>query len=201
MKTNNIECRALGSIKRSADNNSRHVEGYAIVFESDSNVIETGFVEVIHRGAITQDDVNQFDVICCLDHDTKRVYARSNKGMGSLTLTVDDYGLKYEFDAPNTSLGDELLEYLDRGDIFESSFCYYVSKDDVKITAKDGRPYHEVNKIRYIADVSPVWHAAYSATEVNHRNFNTNNNIDNMINDFKKAEIKAKLDDIRKNIH
>lgn len=33
----------------------------------------------------------------------------------ALELTIDDTGLKYRFEAPNTVLGDELLEGLRRG--------------------------------------------------------------------------------------
>ena len=65
-----------------------------------------------------------------LNHnEDKGVLARSNKGIGSLTLEIDDKGLKYSFDAPNTALGDELLEGLKRGDITASSFAFKVGKD------------------------------------------------------------------------
>lgn len=48
-------------------------------------------------------------MLCLLNHNEDRgVLARSNKGEGSLTLEIDEIGLKYTFEAPNTALGDEL---------------------------------------------------------------------------------------------
>ena len=69
-------------------------------------------------------------MLCLLNHnEDKGVLARSNKGVGSLTLSIDDRGLKYSFEAPNTALGDELLEGLRRGDISTSSFAFTVKSD------------------------------------------------------------------------
>ena len=45
-----------------------------------------------------------------LNHNEERgVLARSKFGNGSLELTIDDTGLRYKFDAPNTQLGDEII--------------------------------------------------------------------------------------------
>ncbi|MEB3372534.1 HK97 family phage prohead protease [Bacteroides sp. CR5/BHMF/2] len=38
-------------------------------------------------------------------------------------LELDDYGLKYRFEAPSTPDGDFAVEMIKRGDIFGSSFC------------------------------------------------------------------------------
>ena len=70
------------------------------------------------------------DILCLLNHnEDKGVLARSNKGVGSLDLSIDEKGLKYSFDAPKTNLGDELLEGLKRGDITNSSFAFTVGED------------------------------------------------------------------------
>lgn len=108
------EIRNVGNISTSDE--SRKVEGYALVFNSQSE--DLGFYETISTEAITEETIRKSDVMCLLDHDKNRgVLARSRYGKGSLKLSVDDKGLKYEFDAPHTSLGDELLEMLRRGDI------------------------------------------------------------------------------------
>ena len=101
-----------------------------------------------------------------------KIFARSNMGKGSLTLTVDDTGLKYEFDAPNTALGDELIEYLKRGDIDKSSFAFYINPDDDEAEtweSKDGVYFRTIHKIASILDVSPVWQPAYQDTSVSKR--------------------------------
>ena len=78
---------------------------------------------------------------------------------------MDEKGLKYSFEAPNTNLGDELLEGLRRGDITNSSFAFTVGED--KWTKRsDGMYLRTISNIRQMYDVSPVYRAAYDATSV-----------------------------------
>ncbi len=167
---NNLEIRNNGIVIERNYNDSRHVEGYAVVFESQSE--DLGFFETIDRGAITQELVDNSDIFALLNHDDDKVLARSNKGVGSLTLTVDDKGLKYEFDAAETQLGNDLLEYLKRGEISTSSFAFALDYNDPEAESwerKNGANYRTIHKIAYLHDVSPVWNAAYSATSVSQR--------------------------------
>lgn len=166
------EIRNLGNIQIRANEgaNSRHVEGYAMTFDTQSEFL--GFYETIERGAITQELVDSCDVFACFNHDMNKVLARSNNGQGSLKLTVDDIGLKYEFDAPNTELGNELIEYLMRGDINKSSFAFYIDpadEDTETWTSKDGVYFRTIHKIAAIRDVGPVWQPAYNSTSVSKR--------------------------------
>lgn len=151
---------------------SRHITGYAAVFDEQS--VDLGFFETIKRGAITQELVDSCDVFCRFDHDQNRVLARSRFGQGSLKLTVDERGLKYEFDAPKTALGDEVLEYIKRGDINQSSFCFSMSGQEgtEKWEKRDGKYYRTILKIDKIYDCSVVWTPAYPQTSVDNRSFN-----------------------------
>ena len=143
---------------------SRLIEGYAIVFDTESTGI-AGFTEIIDRNAL-EDVISKSDVLCLLDHNLNRgVLARCNKGEGSLVLEIDDKGLKYTFEAPNTSLGDELLEGIRRGDISTSSFAFTVEKDTWS-KRSDGSYLRTINKINQLFDVSPVYRAAYDSTSV-----------------------------------
>lgn len=147
----------------------RTVEGYAVVFDSPSQYI--GWTEIIHRGAITEDTIKESDVLAKFNHSDEKVLARSNKGNGSLLLEVDDNGLRYMFEAPKTALGDELLEYLHRGDISQSSFAFTISKEEgsERWYKKDGMIYRDIYKIDKLYDVSPVFQPAYEATSCNAR--------------------------------
>ena len=170
MKNNNLEIRNNGIVIERSYDDSRHVEGYAVVFESQSE--DLGFFETIDRGAITQELVDNSDVFALLNHDDDKVLARSKNGVGSLKLTVDERGLKYEFDAAETQLGNDLLEYLKRGEINTSSFAFALDYNDPEAetwTRKNGANYRTIHKIAYLHDVSPVWNAAYSATSVSQR--------------------------------
>ena len=74
---------------------SRTVTGYAIMFESPSE--DLGFIEVIHKGAVTDETIKNSDVFAKLNHNDEKVLARSKFGQGSLLLEVDDKGLRYIF--------------------------------------------------------------------------------------------------------
>ena len=148
---------------------NRTVEGYATVFNSPSE--NMGFIEVIHRGAITEDTIKASDVLAKFNHSDDKVLARSKKGEGSLLLEVDEKGLRYMFDSPNTALGDELLEYLKRGDITSSSFAFTVPKTEgaERWYKKDGIIYRDIYQIDRLYDVSPVFQPAYEATTCSKR--------------------------------
>lgn len=141
---------------------SRHVSGYGAVFNSESN--DLGFIEVIEPGAIDEDTIKRSDIFATIDHDPERVLARSKYGEGSLLLTIDDRGLKYDFDAPNTSIGNDLLEHLKRGDIDSSSFAFSLDKTDPTAQTwekRNGQVYRTIKHIDKLYDVSCVWRPAY----------------------------------------
>lgn len=190
MNNQELEVRNIqGNITRAED--SRRVEGYALVFNSSSE--DLGFYEVIDPTAISQEMIERCDVFALLNHDDNRVLARSRNGQGSLELEVDEHGLRYAFDAPKTALGDELLEYLTRGEIFGSSFAFYVDWDDSEAQTWEtvnGVKYRYIHKISYIHDVSPVFNPAYMGTSVSKR---AKDQVDAMDVEQKQA-LNAKLD-------
>lgn len=143
---------------------SRKVTGYAVVFNRESDGI-AGFKEVITPHSL-DGVIEKSDVLCLLNHnEEKGVLARCNKGTGSLTLEIDENGLKYTFEAPNTALGDELIEGIKRGDISTSSFSFSVVSDKWD-KLEDGTYLRTIEEIEELFDVSPVYRAAYSSTSV-----------------------------------
>lgn len=151
------------SQKVTTNDDSRTVEGYAVVFNSESRDLG-GFTEVIEPTAL-DGILEKSDILCLLNHNEDRgILARSKYGEGSLELTIDEIGLKYRFDAPATALGDELLEGLKRGDITTSSFAFTIDKDTW--TKQDGRYLRTINSFKELFDVSPVYKEAYPDTSV-----------------------------------
>lgn len=177
-----MEVRDINSNFNTTD---RTVEGYAAVFDSPSEYI--GWTEIIHRGAITNETIKESDVLAKFNHNDEKVLARSRKGDGSLLLDIDDKGLRYMFEAPNTALGNELLEYLHRGDITQSSFAFTVSKEEgaERWYKQDGVIYRDIYKIDKLYDVSPVFQPAYESTSCSAR----------------AIEMKAKSDEIDKKMN
>lgn len=174
------------SYRATVDEENRHVEGYALLFNVDSQPMWGG--DLIERIAPTALDgvLERSDVLCLMNHDESRgVLARWRKGEGSLSLTVDEKGLRYAFDAPRTALGDELIEALKRGDIAESSFAFTVEKDNWE-RKEDGTYVRTIVQIRQLYDVSPVYYPAYEDTSVALRSLND-----------RKEEVRKELERLR----
>lgn len=149
----------------------RIVEGYAVVFNSRSNELwdfgDGTFVEVIERDAITPELVASSDVKALLYHNRERVLGRSNKGEGSLTLELDDHGLKYRFMAPRTADGDTAVELVKRGDISGSSFAFTVATGGSRMEEQaDGTVLRTITKISGLYDITLTPDPAYSDTSV-----------------------------------
>ena len=164
---NNIERR---SVELRVNAESRTVEGYAVGWDTVGHPYrnDPDFEEIIARGAITEDIIKGSTVLAYLNHDRGKVLARSKKGKGSLTLTIDEKGVLYRFDAPKTALGDELIEYIERGDITSSSFGFIMDWNDpeaAKVEQWSGGKYRQtIYKVKDLFDVSPVFESAYDET-------------------------------------
>jgi uncharacterized protein len=95
---------------------------------------------------------------------------------GTLKLSVDNLGLRYDGTLPNTSVGRDVAELMRRGLLYESSFAFTVEDDD---WSKDGDvTKRNINKIGRLFDVSIVGVGAYSDTDVALRSleeFNSSN--------------------------
>jgi HK97 family phage major capsid protein/HK97 family phage prohead protease len=124
-----------------------------------------GFTERILPEAVSLDLLNSSDIKVYLEHDKQRgILARSKQGNGSLKYSIDDLGVMYEFEAPNTQLGNEVLEGLNRGDYDESSFAFTVKRDSWE--TKGGKYYRTIHEIERMYDFSIVADGAYSETYV-----------------------------------
>ena len=174
--------------------NERRIEGYAIVFNSQSE--DMGFYEEISNTAL-DGVIERSDCFALLNHDDSRgILARSKYGEGTLKLTVDDIGLRYEFEAPNTQLGDETLEMIKRGDIDGSSFAFTIAEGGEKWEKRDGKYYRTISAIDRLFDVSPVYQPAYNATTcvADTRGLDELKNAENELNAYY-AELRSRISD------
>ena len=142
------------------DNKKPYVVGHAAVFNSLSENLG-GFRELIQANAF--DDVLEDDVRALFNHDANLILARTKSG--TLNLSVDDQGLRYEFDVPNTTAGRDLLVSLERGDVSQSSFGFTVAEDNWD-EDKEGRWVRNITKVKRLYDVSPVVYPAYPTADV-----------------------------------
>lgn len=107
---------------------SRTITGYAILFNTPSVPLweddEEEACEVIAPEAVTREFLDGCDVKMTMFHDRQLILARSKNGTGTLTYSVDERGVAFSFDAPNTADGDKALELVRRGDISGCSFAF-----------------------------------------------------------------------------
>ena len=149
----------------SLDSDSRILSGYAAVFNSESKDLG-GFTEMISPTAF-EGVIERSDVFAVLDHDRNKVLARSKMGKGSLELNIDSKGLQFRFESPNTTLGNDVLSMVKRGDLTDASFCFTV-EDESWQKREDGTYLRTINKIGDLFDVAVCYNGAYaeSYTEV-----------------------------------
>ena len=168
------------SIREVEGQESRTIEGYAVVFGEKSEVLcdywqdYSFFREVISPEAITQELLDKSDIKFTMFHDRTKILGRRNRGAANatLTLTIDERGLKVECEMPKTQWGDETLELVRRGDLTGMSFAFSDgqnkgsiewSKDD------DGIPLRTVREIEELFDVTIAADPAYQQTEISAR--------------------------------
>ena len=163
----------------------RVIEGYQIVFNSESE--DLGFREVILPEQINMEVVNRCDIFALLDHDRSRPLARRRKGKGTLDISIDDRGLKYRFELANTQIANELYEYIQRGELDQSSFAFTTDKD-LWEEMPDGNYKRTILSINELFDVSAVFQPAYSQSSVQLRS----------LEDAKQKSIELKQEQERK---
>jgi HK97 family phage prohead protease len=120
-------------------------------------------VERIMPGAFDR-ALKEDDVVGLFNHDSSKVLGRS--GAGTMRLSVDATGLKYEIDPPDTQEARGLIESLRRGDVKGSSFMFLprdTSRRDVAADPAAGKPAEMVIERRDVQlfDVGPVTFPAY----------------------------------------
>ena len=159
--------REIRSIARAFTTNGRTVSGYAIRFNEDSAFM--GFTERISPSALPASMLENADIFAYFNHDWSKVLARTPN---SLKLDLRNDGLYYEFEAPNTQDGNDLLEHIKRGEMYGTSFAFSLPEDgsgEVWTKQEDGTYMREIIMFETIYEISPVYTPAYPTTSVSAR--------------------------------
>mgnify|MGYP002623617335 CR=1 FL=1 len=144
------------------ENDKEVVVGYGSIFNSRSENLG-GFYEYIAPEAITNETIMASDVRALINHDPNLILARSKNGEGNLMLSVDEKGLRYQFNIPETSYGKDLAINLKNGNISQSSFAFTIAEGgDTWSTDDEGRDIRTITKINRLYDISSVTYPAYS---------------------------------------
>lgn len=153
---------------RSNEDGSKTIVGYAAVFNDFSHTFYDSWVERIMPGAF-DDALKKSDVRALFNHDPNIVLGRSSAG--TLRLTVDDVGLRYEIEPPETQTAQDLTVSIDRRDIDGSSFSFVAAETQWEELEIDGRTLSVRNIVKFdqVFDVGPVTFPAYPTTEADLR--------------------------------
>lgn len=143
---------------RADDSGAKTLVGYAAVFNSPTD-IGGYFTEQIAPGAFSE-AING-DVRCLFNHDSGNVLGRNKAG--TLRLSEDAKGLRFEVDLPDTNLGRDVGKLVERGDINGCSFNFRAMKQTWDDTVSP--PKRTLEKVE-IDEISIVTFPAYADTTV-----------------------------------
>lgn len=139
----------------------RKLAGYVATFNNEARIAD--FSETIAPGAFQRSLAGGGDILALADHDPKRVLARTKSG--TLRLSEDERGLRFELDVPDTSAGRDVLALAARGDLGGMSFGFNVPEGGDEWRG-DKRTLRTVD-LREVSVVS-AW-PAYDGTSVSAR--------------------------------
>jgi HK97 family phage prohead protease len=145
---------------------SRTIGGYAALFDSPSQNLG-GFREIIAPGAFNRAASRNWPgggtgVLARYNHDDNILLG--NTDSGTLRLSVDETGLRYDVDVPETGTAAGVFELVQRGDVRSSSFAF-VTDDEEWSTDDSGFPVRTLRQVQLL-DVAPVNTPAYLDTSV-----------------------------------
>lgn len=155
--TKEMRISELRALDITEDNKEMTVEGYAAVFEEETDL---GWCkEVIDRDAFN--DCNMNDCVLKYNHnDNCLILARTRNK--SLTLTVDNKGLKIKANLIDTTQNRDIYKMIKAGLLDKMSFAFSVRKQEWDYENDVRR----IKEIEQLFDVSVVDVPAYETTEI-----------------------------------
>jgi hypothetical protein len=154
---------------RSEDGAEREwIVGYAAKFGVNSLELDGSFIERIDPAAFgivaeRRGRKKPLETRALWNHDANYPLARYP---GTLKMTVDEVGLRYEFPVPDTTYGRDIASNIRAGIVKGSSFSFTVPSGGDSWAVEDGRSVRTIQKIDTLLDVGPVTFPAYPDADV-----------------------------------
>jgi HK97 family phage prohead protease len=146
---------------REAEDGAMRLSGYAAVFNDSS--VPLPFSERIAPGAFRKTLSETPDVRLLINHEGLPLARTKN---GTLTLSEDEVGLRFDADLPDTTEARDLWTLIQRGDVDQMSFAFRVIRQKWSADRTE-RTLTEVSLAD--GDVSVVTYPAYPTTTVEAR--------------------------------
>lgn len=161
IKQHAIRAMDLKTIDDGKDSNFiGQIAGYAIVFGKPS--IDIGFIEYIEPQALNNVDLSK--ILALYNHDFGNVLGRVESG--TLKLSVDETGLYFVLNIPDTTIGHDVYTNIKAGNLQGMSFGFSVAKGGDRIQRQNGSVIRTVEKIDKLNEISVVSVPAYEDTAV-----------------------------------
>lgn len=158
---NDVRTRPVSLQVRDLENGSHEISGYAVVFNQPSE--DMGFIEYISPNALDNVDLTQLMLL--YGHDFNSILARADSK--TLMTKIDDKGLFFVAQLPDTTLGNDTFTDIQNGNIKGCSFRFDIADNgDEWQEDDDGGLIHIVNKIQDVPEISLVTLPAYQETSV-----------------------------------
>ena len=183
----------------------RSVTGHPILFGVRSQNLwswstREELYEIMEPGCITNELINQSDIILNAFHQNSTIFGRSKNGKGTLSIKLTDRGVEMSCDMPETQAANDMLESIRRGDITGMSFAYRsdeqdsengVSYEKLKERSAEGKDIwiRHVKKVTGLFDVSIVATPAYNQTDVSNREWGEE--LEKQLRDIENAKTDA----------
>lgn len=170
----------IGELRASQNDDSiGQIAGYAIVWDVPSTNLP--FTEIISKGALN--NVNLSGVLALYNHDFANVLGRVDAG--TLKLAIDDHGLHFVLNIPDTTLGHDVYTNIKNGNLKGLSFRFTIADGGEQWKQISGKPTRVISKIATMREISLVSVPAYDDTSVE---------VTRSFEEFtKKSEYKAKV--------
>ena len=184
----------LAEVRMLEEDNKMILEGYAIVFDQETLIgdEDNGFVEVISRNALKGTYMK--DVPLKYNHmDSFLILARTKNK--SLTLSIDDYGLKVRAELLDTTSNEDVYKMVKAGLLDKMSFAFTVKSHTWDRSGKIRK--RVIEEIDRLYDVSVVDVPAYDQTSIYARSLDL---VETELKAMDVAEQEEKANIIRKRI-
>lgn len=135
--------------------------GYAVVFNTESRDLG-GWREVIDPAAFVDSLEQGLRVMCRQEHMSALLLGTTDAG--TLRVTLDEIGVAYECDLPDTNAGRDAAALAARGDLRFSSFAFHEFEAELDMR-DDNALVWRVTRAQLV-DVAPVADPAYWTSSV-----------------------------------
>lgn len=142
-------------VKLSEGEEGNTAVGYGSVFHSVTEIAGM-FTEEIAPTAFNK-TIKEANVRATFNHDFNNLLGTTKAG--SVKLALDEKGLLYNINLPNTSLGHDVRELLSRGDLDGSSWMGYVIQHEWE-NADSEMPHRTITEVALL-ELGPVAMPAY----------------------------------------